>query len=104
MENLFQKRSFEQDASLLADESEESPVNKEEARSLVQKAIADLPANQRTAFILCKYEGLSYKEISEVMELSISSVESLLHRARMNLQKRLALHFSEYSNKKKNEL
>lgn len=50
------------------------------------KAIQKLPQNQKTAFILSKLEGLSYSEISEVMQNSIPSVESLLFRAKLNLR------------------
>jgi len=46
-----------------------------------------LPASQHKAWVLSELENLSYKEISEVMELSLSSVESLLFRARQNLKK-----------------
>ena len=56
---------------------------------LLHKAIDELPDKQETAFTLNKYEDLSYKEISEIMELSLSSVESLIHRAKLNLQKKL---------------
>lgn len=56
---------------------------------LLHEAIDSLPKNQRVAFTLNKYEDLAYKEISEVMKLSISSVESLIHRAKKNLQKKL---------------
>ncbi|NLO69015.1 MAG: RNA polymerase sigma factor, partial [Bacteroidales bacterium] len=48
-----------------------------------------IPEKQRTAFVLYEYDDLSYKEISEVMNVSIPSVESLLFRARKNLQKKL---------------
>ena len=56
---------------------------------ILHQAIDSLPENQRIAFTLNKYEDLSYKEISEVMKLSKSSVESLIHRAKINLQKKL---------------
>lgn len=56
---------------------------------LLHEAIDSLPENQRVAFTLNKYEDLAYKEISEVMNLSVSSVESLIHRAKKNLQKKL---------------
>jgi len=56
---------------------------------LLYKVIDKLPDKQKTAFTLNKYEDLSYKEISEIMELSLSSVESLIHRAKVNLQKKL---------------
>jgi len=52
-------------------------------------AIDDLPENQRTAFLLNKYEDLTYLEIAEVMNTSHSAVESLIHRAKINLQKKL---------------
>jgi len=50
------------------------------------------PENQKTAFVLKNYDDLSYKQISEIMELSHSSIESLIHRAKTNLQK----HLEEY--------
>jgi RNA polymerase sigma-70 factor (ECF subfamily) len=56
---------------------------------MLHGAIDSLAENQRVAFTLNKYEDLSYKEISEVMNLSVSSVESLIHRAKVNLQKKL---------------
>lgn len=62
---------------------------KENAATLF-KAIESLPENQKSAFILSKVEGLSYAEISEVMQVSIPSVESLLFRAKQNLQQKLA--------------
>jgi RNA polymerase sigma factor (sigma-70 family) len=66
--------------------------NKERAAVLF-KAISQLPENQKIAFTLHKLEGLSYQEISEVMRTSISSVESLMHRAKNNLKKWLILHY-----------
>jgi len=62
--------------------------NSQRARML-HEAIDSLPKNQRVAFTLNKYEALSYKKISEVMEVSVASVESLIHRAKKNLQKKL---------------
>jgi len=56
---------------------------------LLHEAIDSLPQNQKVAFTLSKYEELSYQEISDVMDLSVSSIESLLHRAKKNLQKKL---------------
>jgi len=62
--------------------------NKERA-AILFKYIGKLPENQRVAFTLQKVEGLSQKEISVIMETSESAVESLLHRAKKNLQKGL---------------
>ena len=57
--------------------------------ALLYQAIDSLPQNQKVAFTLSKYEELSYQEISDVMDLSVSSIESLLFRAKKNLQKKL---------------
>lgn len=62
--------------------------NKENATVLF-RAIGELPESQRIAFTLNKVEGLSYQEVSEVMKTTVSSVESLMHRAKNNLKKKL---------------
>jgi len=56
---------------------------------IIQQAIDSLPPNQKIAFILSKYEGFSYAEISEIINTSISAVESLLFRAKQQLKKEL---------------
>jgi len=60
--------------------------NKENAAVLF-KAMEQLPPNQKTAFVLNKVEGLSYLEISDVMKITDSAVDALLHRAKGNLKK-----------------
>jgi len=59
---------------------------KEEAAQLMA-AITQLLENQKVAFILHKLEGLSYLEIAEIMGNTLPAVESLMHRARLNLRK-----------------
>jgi RNA polymerase sigma-70 factor (ECF subfamily) len=61
-----------------------------ELRIAVDKAIASLPETQRLAVILRRYENLSYEEIAEVLELSVSAVKSQLFRARSSLREALA--------------
>lgn len=68
--------------------------NKERAAILFE-AIEKLPENQKTAFILHKTEGLSYAEIADIMKTSIPSVESLMFRAKQNLQKLLADYYNK---------
>jgi RNA polymerase sigma-70 factor (ECF subfamily) len=50
-------------------------------------ALNDLPSNQRTALTLYTYQQLSYKQISDIMNVSLSSVESLIFRSKKNLRK-----------------
>lgn len=65
-----------------------------ERRHILHLAIDTLPALQKAAFILHKHKGLSYKEVAKVMKTSLSSVESLIHRAKKNLQKKLIHYYS----------
>lgn len=66
--------------------------NKERAEVLFAM-MSRLPDKQKVAFTLHKIEGLSYKEISDIMQISLSAVESLLHRAKSNLQKTLKVFY-----------
>jgi len=66
-----------------------------ETRELIRRAVASLPDKQKAMLILHKFEGRSYQEIAEVMDVSVSSVESCLHRAKLNLQKKLAPQFPD---------
>ncbi|MBP7554625.1 MAG: RNA polymerase sigma factor [Chitinophagaceae bacterium] len=68
-------------------------LDKKEDAAILFEAIRELPQNQRIAFTLHKVEGLSYQEVSDVMKTSISSVESLMHRAKTNLRKNLENHY-----------
>jgi len=77
----------------VADESWSSrpdhEVENDQRRINLYKAINSLPERQRVAFTLSKLEDLAYQDIAEVMGLSLSSVESLIHRAKLGLQKKL---------------
>ena len=53
-------------------------------------ALAELPAKQRTAFILKNHQGLSIQEIAQVMESAEGTVKVHLHRAVATLRQRLA--------------
>lgn len=58
--------------------------------ALIRKALSELPERQRVALVLSQYEGLSYKEIADTMKVSVSSVESLIFRARRALRLKFA--------------
>ena len=62
--------------------------NKERNETLFH-AINQLPEIQRVVFTLHKIDGKSYKEISEIIKKSVSSLESLMFREKKNLQKLL---------------
>jgi RNA polymerase sigma-70 factor (ECF subfamily) len=61
-------------------------LENEERATVLAKAVAKLPESQKIAFTLSKYEDLSYQKIADIMNKSVSSVESLLFRAKKNLK------------------
>ncbi len=67
-----------------------------ERAQILQQAMDRLPENQKIAITLSKYEGFSNKEISEIMNTSVSSVESLIHRAKVNLKKKLYRYYDKH--------
>ena len=87
-------------------EEEERPIRDEHAMgpdaSLLEQelqkhidaAIAALPETQRLAVILRRYEELSYEEIAETLDQSVSAVKSLLFRARTELRTSLQRYLS----------
>ena len=79
-----------------ADTSTRDPAQEVVERELQEKineAVRELPEAQRTAVILCRYEGLSYEEIATVLKCSVSATKSLLHRARLTLKEKLSGYY-----------
>lgn len=62
---------------------------RQERAQVVRDAVDSLPANQRLAVILQRFERLSYQEIAEVLDVTPKAVKSLLHRAKVALHERL---------------
>jgi len=74
------------------DKSQVAPPDKMLHRELAQKieeALAGLPEAQRTAILLCRQDELSYEEIAEVLDCSLSATKSLIHRGRETLKEKL---------------
>jgi len=75
-------------------------LEQQEDAKVLFLVINSLPVNQKTAFILSKVDGLSNPEVSEIMEISISAVESLIFRAKKELKEKLSNKFEEYRKNK----
>lgn len=55
----------------------------------IEEALADLPENQRTAILLFREQEMSYEDIAEVLDCSLSATKSLIHRGRETLKLKL---------------
>jgi len=62
---------------------------RKEERAMVRRAVEGLPDNLRSALTLREFEGLKYREIAEVMGVSLNEVKVLIFRGRKQLAKRL---------------
>jgi RNA polymerase sigma-70 factor (ECF subfamily) len=71
------------------DEDPEGDFFKEIVDEEVLSAIDQLPEEYRTAVVLSDLQGLSYAEISDVMEVPVGTVKSRLYRGRQRLQQKL---------------
>jgi len=75
-------------------------MEQEERMQILMEAVDTLPENQRIAFTLSKIKSFGNKEIAEIMGTSLSAVESLMHRAKSNLKKKLYQYFERDLKKK----
>jgi len=62
----------------------------------VQAAIDALPEDHRTAFVLKMVQRLPYGEISDITGASVGKLKSDLHRARLEMRRRLQPYFGEH--------
>jgi RNA polymerase sigma-70 factor (ECF subfamily) len=79
------------------DTAPETPLLRRETRSLIERAIADLPPIYRTVFVLADIEEMPNAVIAQQLGLSLPAIKSRLHRARQLLREALAPHFQEIS-------
>jgi RNA polymerase sigma-70 factor (ECF subfamily) len=73
----------------------EQQLLRTERELLVRQAINNLPEKQRSALILREYEQMDYSEIATILDLTVSSVKSLLFRARQSIKSQLESYMME---------
>ncbi|MEL6626232.1 MAG: sigma-70 family RNA polymerase sigma factor [Bacteroidota bacterium] len=61
-------------------------IEEQELLNRLEEAIANLSEKQRTVFLLHRMDGKSYKEIAEMLDISVKSVEKRMHRALLVLR------------------
>ena len=76
--------------SILRDiENPESKLATAKLKLVIEQAIEDLPEDLRTAFTLREFSGLSYEDITEVMDCPVGTVRSRIFRAREAIDKKI---------------
>jgi len=68
-------------------ESPEFLLVENELKKQLEQAISDLPEKQRTVFLMNRFENLSYREIAELLDISVKTVEKRMHLALISLRK-----------------
>ena len=94
--SLFGSEEKSKEIVLPAPGNPQVDLEDKERKQILNKAIDKLPDNQRTAITLSKIKGFSNKEIAEIMNLSLSAVEGLIHRAKKNLHKKLYYFYERH--------
>ncbi|MCJ7645585.1 sigma-70 family RNA polymerase sigma factor [bacterium] len=70
-------------------------LKRKELEDIIQKAMNSLPERDRIILTLKEMEGLSYKEISQIMKISLGKVKVWLFRARQKLKGKLSFLYPE---------
>lgn len=93
--SLFKSGEDEGTLEIPSFETPDKELDDKERKEVLDLALTKIPENQKTAMVLSKYEGFSNTEIAKIMDLSISAVEALIHRAKKNLHKELYNYFEK---------
>ena len=86
---LLDSEGFEPFAALRDGDSPEHLALTDEIGEVINKAIADLPDELRTAILLREIEGMTYEEIAQAMDCPVGTVRSRIFRAREAIDKKL---------------
>ena len=70
-------------------ENPEGRLATEKLKQAINTAVEDLPEDLRTAFTLREFSGLSYEDITEVMDCPVGTVRSRIFRAREAIDKKI---------------
>ena len=90
-----QSSGFESSVTERTSASPTRQIARLETQQIVRAAVDSLSPRQREAVMLARFQGLSYQEIADVMEMTPQAVKSLLCRARINLKEALAPYVNE---------
>ncbi len=80
---------IEAQVALADHDSPEANQQRDELKAAIDRAIAELPEDLRTAFTLREFSGLSYEEITEIMDCPVGTVRSRIFRARESIDNKI---------------
>lgn len=89
VQSSYEGDQIENSPSAVREENPEKVYANEELKSLLKKALATLPKEQRIIVIMKEYEGLKIREIAEIIDISENTVKSRLYYALGSLKKLL---------------
>jgi len=87
--DLQDPEQYDLHAKLKETDTPEAITLSDELQETVERAIAALPEDLRTAIILRELEGMSYEEIAQTMECPVGTVRSRIFRARDAINKKI---------------
>jgi RNA polymerase sigma-70 factor, ECF subfamily len=89
----------------VGNKSEQSDIDyissKHEMRLVLEAAVAKLPEEYRTIFLLRDVDGLSNQEVGEILNITVPAVKSRLHRSRLMLRKKLQTYYEDFCDNNK---
>lgn len=78
------------ESSMLRDiETPEASMERDDLQQMINRAIEELPEDLRTAFSLREFSGLSYEDITVIMDCPVGTVRSRIFRARESIDRKL---------------
>lgn len=87
--DVTEAENFDDGSRLRDVASPERLLQREELQKALSEAIAQLPEELRSAFLLREYDGLSYEDIARILECPIGTVRSRIFRARDSVDRHL---------------
>ena len=87
LHNEFDDKVF--DDKIREHNTPEKIYEKKEIEHIVDREISNLSSKYKDVILLCDIEGLSYKEVAQILDISIGTVQSRLSRGRVRLKQRL---------------
>ena len=82
------RKTSDADVTMILDESPDAvdTIDVDQRQRILRGAVAQLPERQRTALLLCHFDGMSNQDAAAVLEVTVEALESLLSRARRTLK------------------